>query len=126
MNQTEQSRYNLYVLLLLDQFCQESTYYSYLTDAKEVEHNITFLTKAESYYPAVALASCIARYTFLLIMEEYKKTYGLEIPFGASSKVTEFAINFVKKHSKEELDKIIKKNFKNYLEVLDYLNPKLF
>ena len=58
-------------------------------------------------------------------MEEYHKKYDLIIPYGASSKVSEFAFDFANKFSKEELDKIIKKNFKNYLEVLDKLNPKL-
>lgn len=122
---TIKKKYGLTAPIYVDQFVSEPTYYRYLDDAKEVETNINFLTKAESYYPAVALASCIARYTFLLVMEEYHKKYDLIIPYGASSKVSEFAFDFANKFSKEELDKIIKKNFKNYLEVLDKLNPKL-
>ena len=46
-----------------------------------------------------------------------KKKYGLEIPYGASGKVTEFARKFVEKYGFDELDKIVKKNFANYKEL---------
>lgn len=105
--------------IFVDQFVQPTTYYKYLNDANEEQvRGITFRTKGESYFPCVALASVIARYAFLLEMNKLKEKYGMSIPLGASSKVTEFAKKFVKKFGKEELDKIAKKNFANYQEVI--------
>ena len=122
---TLKKKYNLNSPIYLDQFCESTTYFRYVSDAKEIEKDINFLTKAESFYPAVALSSCIARYAFLVIMKEYEEKYHMAFPFGASKKVNEFALKFVEQFDIEELQKIIKKNFKNYLEVLDELNPKL-
>ena len=52
-------------LLVVDDFCGEEKYYQYLKNEQEVVGNITFKTKAESQYLAVALASMIARYGFI-------------------------------------------------------------
>ena len=52
---------NVYV----DKFCDEKLYYQYLSQSKEVEKHIVFKEKGETYFPSVALASCIARYLFL-------------------------------------------------------------
>ncbi len=51
-------------------------------------------------------------------MDKISEKYGVEIPFGASGKVTEFAKDFAKKHSVEELKKIAKANFKNLAEII--------
>ena len=52
--------------IFVDQFVQEKTYYKYLNDANEEQvKDITFRTKGESYFPSVALASVIARYSYL-------------------------------------------------------------
>jgi ribonuclease HII len=40
--------------------------------------NITFHTKGESLYPSVALASVIARYSFLRKMEELSEHYQMD------------------------------------------------
>lgn len=100
--------------VLIDQFVKESSYYSYLFGEKEIVENITFKTKGETYFPSVAVGSIIARYSFLQKMEAMSKKYKMEIPFGASTKVTEFAKKFVKKYGLNELNKIVKKNFANY------------
>lgn len=101
--------------IFVDEFAKEEKYYEYLNDKNEVKvGDITFRTKGESYYPCVALASVIARYAFLLEREALSKKYKMEIPFGASSKVDEFAKKFVTKYGLREFDKIAKKNFKNY------------
>lgn len=106
--------------IFIDQFVQESTYYGYLNDANEEQvRNVTFKTKGESWYPCVALASVIARYSYLLEMEKLNKQYGLVFPFGASNAVNTFAKKFVKKYGEKELYKIAKKNFANYNEVLE-------
>ena len=106
--------------IFVDQFVAEKTYYKYLNDENEQQvQGICFKTKGESYFPSVALASVIARYSYLLEMEKLSKKYEMDFPFGASKKVTEFAKNFVKKYGGDELYKIAKKNFANYNEVLN-------
>ena len=105
--------------IFVDQFVAEKTYYKYLNDANEEQvKDITFKTKGESYFPCVALASVIARYSYLKEMERLSEKYETEFPFGASKKVTEFAKKFLEKYGEEELYKVAKKNFANYNEVL--------
>lgn len=104
--------------VLVDQFAEEKTYYKYLESEPEVVKNIKFKTKGESYFPSVAVGSIIARYSFLQKMEKLSKKYKMEIPFGASAQVTEFAKKFIKKFGIAELNKIVKKNFANYKQLV--------
>ena len=107
--------------IFVDQFVKEETYYKYLNDAKEEQvKGILFKTKGESYFPCVALASVIARYSYLLEMERLSDKYQMKFPFGASKKVTDFAVEFVKRYGEEEFYKVAKKNFANYSEVVGY------
>lgn len=105
--------------IFVDQFVQESTYYKYLNDASEEQvKDIIFKTKGESYFPCVALASVIARYSYLKEMEKLSEQYGMNFPFGAGKRVTEFAKEFFNKFGEKELYKVAKKNFANYREVI--------
>ena len=105
--------------IFVDQFVQESTYYKYLNDANEEQvKDIIFKTKGESYFPCVALASVIARYSYLKEMEKLSEQYGMTFPFGAGKRVTEFAKEFFNKFGEKELYKVAKKNFANYREVI--------
>lgn len=100
--------------ILVDEFAREEVYYNYLIGEKEVVKGITFKTKGETYFPSVAVGSIIARYSFLEKMDALSKKYELEFPFGASTKVDEFAKKFIKKFGVAELNKVVKKNFVNY------------
>jgi len=105
--------------IFVDQFVSEPTYYKYLNDASEEQvRGIIFKTKGESYFPCVALASVIARYSFLCEIKKLEEQYGMEFPLGASKRVTEFAKTFKEKYGIEELEKIAKKNFANFSEVI--------
>lgn len=110
---------NIYV----DEFVNERKYYSYLNDEnEEMITNITFKTKGESYYPSVALASLIARYSLLKEKEKLEEKYHLSFPFGAGSITNSFAIKFIDKYGINEFNKLVKKNFINYKEIISSLN----
>ena len=105
--------------IFVDQFVKEETYYKYLNDANEEQvKDILFKTKGESYFPSVALASVIARYSYLKEMEKLSQKYKMDFPFGAGKKVNLFAEKFFKKYGEKELYKVAKKNFANYNEVI--------
>jgi len=100
-------------LAVVDQFTPEDKYYQYLFEDKKIVRNLHFETKAESKYSPVAAASLIARYKFLIQMDELSEKYHLEFPKGAGEKVDIFTKEFVKKYGKDELKKVAKLNFKN-------------
>lgn len=104
----------------VDQFVAKTKFYEYLDNPDEpVVRDISFMTKGESIYPCVAAASIIARYAFLLEMDALNVKYETVIPFGASKKVNEFAKEFIAHHGITEFNKIAKKNFANYKEVIN-------
>ena len=103
--------------VLIDEFLKEENYYKYVNGEKEVVYGVVFKTKGETYFPSVAVGSIIARYSFIQHMDLLSKKYGMEIPYGASKKVTEFAKKFAEKYGFSELDKVVKKNFVNYKDL---------
>lgn len=105
---------NIYV----DKFTSEELYYKYLDNVNRVEKGIVFREKGESFFPSVALASCIARYIFLKEIEKMSEKYQMKIPLGASNAVDEFAKKFVEKYGMDELLQNVKKNFKNLEELI--------
>jgi ribonuclease HIII len=104
--------------LYIDKFVSESKYFAYAQKDSEIAKNIVFKTKGESRFPSVALASVIARYSFLVKMASLSEKYGMQIPFGASQRVDAFAQKFIDKFGLAELDKVAKTNFKNYQRLL--------
>lgn len=102
---------------IVDEFVHEKKYYEYLKNENEVVRNIIFKTQAESLFPCVALASVLARYTFLKEIEKINEKYQVKIPLGAGQKVTDFAQRFVELFGLDELNKICKKHFANYKKI---------
>ena len=113
--------------IIIDQFAEKDLYYNYLKNTKdEIVRNIIFKTKGETYAPAIACASIIARYRFLEKMQELSKMYKLgEFPKGASNLVDTFGQLFVKMYGYEKLNEVAKMNFKNVEKITNPLN-KLF
>lgn len=100
--------------IYVDKFVSDTSFFVYASRDQETAPNVVFKTKGESRFPSVALASVIARYSFLKKMEALSKKYGVSIPFGASARVDTFAQLFINKHGVEEMKKVAKCNFKNF------------
>lgn len=109
-----------------DQFAEEGLYYHYLKDETYVVKNITFHTKGESLFPSVALASVIARYSFLKKMMAMEEKYGLSFPLGAGKPVDDFIPLFVSEYGEEELKKVAKLSWANYRKYLENKQTSLF
>lgn len=107
---------------VVDQFCEEGLYYRYLMGSPQVARNLTFITKGESHSPAVAAASVLARYSFLLKLKELGDTYQVVLPKGAGNEVDQFAKSFYLNHGKDAYTKVVKLHFKNTDKVLTLLN----
>lgn len=100
-------------LMVIDDFCGERNYYSYVHGEPEIIENIHFETKAENKFISVACGAIIARYSFLYYLQKMSEKYGCQFPKGAGAQVDEFARMFVQKFSREELNNVAKINFKN-------------
>ena len=97
----------------IDEFAPRDLYFSYLLNEKEVFRDLIFETKAESSYPAVAAASCIARFTFLEKMKAMENKYQMRFHLGAGEDTNKDIITFVNKYGKERLREVAKLHFKN-------------
>lgn len=107
------------VLTVIDQFLNEIRYYDYVKFSPYVEGQIHFETKAESKYPAVAVASIIARYSFLMKMEAIGNELNKVIPKGAGKEVDLFAKEIVNEYGKDKLNEIAKIHFANTKKIED-------
>lgn len=108
--------------IIVDQFASPKNYYHYLLAEADVVSDITFVTKAESKYAAVAAASIIARYTFLTELAKLSKQYQHHFLKGAGVLVDENAREFLMKYPVSELSKVAKLHFKNTERIL---GPKI-
>ena len=104
--------------VIIDEFCKENRYYTYLSDVPNVVKDITFITKAESKNLSVAAASIISRYIFIKEFDKLCDTYHLPLPKGSGKNVDEIGEELVEKYGKEVLDKTAKKNFSNTGRIL--------
>lgn len=100
--------------ILIDQFAERGIYYNHIKSQKHiVSENVLFSTKAEQLHIAVAAASIIARYAFLLEIDKISEQFGMPIQKGAGPKVDEQAARIIKKHGKEVLQAVTKWHFAN-------------
>lgn len=100
-------------LCVIDQFTPESMYYKYLKDEKFVFRALHFETKAESKYPAVAIASILARYAFLKVWEKMEAKYDFTFPKGGGDLVNQAGLRFIEKYGESKLHEVAKVHFKN-------------
>lgn len=110
---------------VIDQFTPEGNYYKYVKGQQHIVRNTVFETKGESKSPAVALASLIARYSFLIYMDELNKQVGFELPLGAGEKVNEVIRKLLDDGKIDLLYSIAKTNFKNTEKAKEELQPTL-
>jgi len=68
--------------------------------------------------PAVAAASILARAEFLKKLHFLSKDWQMEFPKGASSAVDAAAVEFVRRHGRENLPKVAKVHFKTTVKAL--------
>ncbi len=97
-------------LAVIDQFCEPKKYYEYLNTENNIYTNIKFETKAESKYLAVACASIIARYCFIMKFDELSKKYNINFLKGCSNDVKK-QFKEIKNNNPDLLNKIAKLNF---------------
>lgn len=101
------------VPVILDQFCTPQLYFNYIKEETLIYRDIDFHVRAEQIHLSVAAASIIARYAFLVKMDEYSKKIGLTLLKGASEEVDSIARDIFNLKSLKSLGLVAKMNFKN-------------
>lgn len=101
--------------LLIDKFISLETYRKYTAGMAEAP--IVLVPKGEQNSYAIAVASILARYYFLLEMDKLSRRFQTKIPLGAGRVVDEFAKDFLKKHGRSNLESITKHNFRNFKDL---------
>lgn len=99
--------------VITDQFVPEHLYFRYLHDEQKVYRNITFLTKAESHYASVAIASIIARYAFLRQFDDLSQESGFTLLKGAGKHVDDVVADIIIQKGEGYLSAYAKMNYKN-------------
>lgn len=114
------NKYNEINNVVIDQFCSKENYFKYLRDykTKDVFENVTFETKAENKYLAVACASIVARYQFLNQIDSISKEVGYKVILGANDEVDKLAKKILDEKGFEYLSKYVKVHFKNTEKII--------
>ncbi|MCY8026159.1 ribonuclease HIII [Bacillus sonorensis] len=99
--------------ILIDQFAEPAVYFKHLAGRNAVKERTYFSTKAEGIHLAVAAASIIARYSFLMEMNKLSKEAGMTLPKGAGPLVDEAAARLIRKHGEAALGHFTKLHFAN-------------
>ena len=107
--------------IIVDEFARENRYYEYLNGIKDIQRNITFMTKAEDKNLAVAAGSIISRYIFLKEFDKLSDNLHIPLPRGAGKDVDTIGEEVVEKYGEEKLQEIAKLNFKNTERILHTL-----
>ena len=105
-------------LCVIDQFTPKANYFSYLRNEPKVYTRLSFHTKAESTYFAVACASIMARYLFLTHWQKMEETYGITLPKGSGPQVLPALQAFIDRYGQERLHEVAKLNFKTIKKTL--------
>lgn len=106
--------------VVIDEFCSKENYFAYLQDETSFQ-DITFVQHAEDKYQSVAVASIIARYTFLEEMEKLNEKAGLILPFGASQSVDLIGKRIALEKGFDLFREISKTNFKNMQKIKEMM-----
>jgi ribonuclease HIII len=102
-----------YDAIIIDGFTTKDKYFEYIKDQQHIIENVELEEKGESKYIAIAVASIIARYLFILQIDKLSKEVGFELPKGAGPKVDLAISKIIKDQSERYLDRVAKTNFKN-------------
>ncbi len=105
--------HELPALCVVDQFAKPAVYYRHLEGQPRVVRNLTFETKAENKYLAVACASVLARAAFLDYFDKMAAKYDFPFEKGAGPKVDQCGRRFVERYGFEKLGEVAKMHFKN-------------
>ncbi len=115
--QNVQSKIASYEAILIDQFAKPEIYFNYLKDQSTViREKVYFATKAEEIHLAVAAASIIARYSFVMEIDRLGRENNVKLPKGAGAGVDIAAAKLIQKHGDEVLGKLAKLHFANSLK----------
>ncbi|MGD9604568.1 MAG: ribonuclease HIII [Bacilli bacterium] len=106
-----------YDAIIIDGFTNKEKYFEYLKGQEHIINSVQLEEQGESKYIAVATASIIARYLFLVNFEKLSEMVGFELPKGAGPKVDLAIAKILKDQSERYLDLIGKTNFKNLEKV---------
>ncbi|WP_243572154.1 ribonuclease HIII [Bacillus stercoris] len=99
--------------ILIDQFAEPGVYFNHLKGRDIVKERTYFSTKAEGIHLAVAAASIIARYSFLMEMDKLSREAGMTLPKGAGPHVDEAAAKLILKKGASALRAFTKLHFAN-------------
>ncbi len=99
------------VLIMIDQFTPPDKYFNYLKEYKDVEKNVNFSTKGESVHLAVACASLISKFYFILEMNKLSYKLGIKLPYGSNENTKKIKEKIIEKFNYKTLKSVAKINF---------------